>query len=109
MAEQAIFHKIHKVFNARIPVAKIFQLSTIRSLAAYIDEAVEDQYIPVEPATPKDFYPASVIQKRLYILSKLEGIDTAYTAFSFETTNKDNRILVIEISGTDAEKQDEMA
>ncbi|MCK5055448.1 MAG: amino acid adenylation domain-containing protein, partial [Candidatus Aminicenantes bacterium] len=73
-----VLSKVHKAFNVRIPVAQIFQLSTIRGLAAYINEAVEDRYIPIEPAVPKDFYQASAIQKRLFILSKLEGIDTAY-------------------------------
>ncbi len=70
--------KIHKAFNVRIPVAKIFQISTIRGLAEYIKEAVEDNYIPIDAAPQKDYYAASSIQKRLFILSSIEGIDTAY-------------------------------
>jgi len=70
--------KVHREFNVQIPVAKIFQISTIRGLADYIDRASEDRYKSLKPAEKKEYYPATSIQERLFVLHEIEGIETAY-------------------------------
>ncbi len=74
----AMLSKIHKELNVQIPVAKIFQISTVRGLAEYIRKAVKEQYIPIEFAAKKEYYAASSMQKRLFILNEIEGVHTAY-------------------------------
>ncbi|MCK5057810.1 MAG: non-ribosomal peptide synthetase, partial [Candidatus Aminicenantes bacterium] len=70
--------KVHREFNVQIPVAKIFQISTIRGLADYIDKASENRYTSLEPTDKKEYYPATSIQERLFVLHEIEGIGTAY-------------------------------
>ncbi|MCK4764860.1 MAG: amino acid adenylation domain-containing protein, partial [Candidatus Aminicenantes bacterium] len=70
--------KVHREFNVQIPVAKIFQISTIRGLAEYIKAAGKDKFIPIRPVSPKGYYPVSPMQKRLFILNEIENIHTAY-------------------------------
>jgi fengycin family lipopeptide synthetase D len=70
--------KIHREFNVQIPVAKIFQISTIRGLADYIDNASENRYKSLEPIDKREYYPPTSIQERLFVLHEIEGIETAY-------------------------------
>ena len=67
---------IHKTFNVRLQLSELFKTPVIRKLSAYIKEAAEDRYLPLQTAETKDYYALSSAQKRLYVLHQinLEGI-----------------------------------
>jgi amino acid adenylation domain-containing protein len=70
--------KIHNAFQVIVPIIEIFQHPTIRELAEYISQSNEEEYIPVEAAEKKEYYALSSIQKRLFLVQQMEGIETAY-------------------------------
>ena len=69
---------VHKEFGVLISMTDIFKGPTIRNLAVYSDGAGKGVYDTLEPVEKKEYYPASSIQKRLFILSELDGAQTAY-------------------------------
>ncbi|MCP5048441.1 MAG: amino acid adenylation domain-containing protein, partial [bacterium] len=73
-----VMSKIHKEFNAQVPLAEIFRSPTVRQLAAYLEEAVTDAFVSIPPVEKKEYYVLSPAQKRLYILQQLELGITAY-------------------------------
>jgi surfactin family lipopeptide synthetase A len=70
--------RIHKKLNVIIPISQIFKDLSIRKLAKYIEGASKEVYTSIEPVEKKEYYAASSIQKRLFILSEMEGIQTPY-------------------------------
>ncbi|UCH93755.1 MAG: amino acid adenylation domain-containing protein [Candidatus Aminicenantes bacterium] len=69
--------RIHKLFNVKISLGKIFESSTIRELAQYIKKAAKKQFAPIHPVEKKEYYRLSSAQKRLYILQQMVN-STAY-------------------------------
>jgi amino acid adenylation domain-containing protein len=70
--------RIHKEFNARLPVAKIFETPTVRGLAEYIKRAAEEAFTSIQPTEEKDYYALSPAQKRLYILQQMDPESKSY-------------------------------
>ncbi|MCP5108294.1 MAG: amino acid adenylation domain-containing protein, partial [bacterium] len=70
--------EIHRAFNVRLSLEELFKIPSIRPLAAHINEAAEDKYLPVEKAENMDYYPLSSAQKRLYILNRVDPQSTNY-------------------------------
>jgi amino acid adenylation domain-containing protein len=70
--------KIHKLFNVKVPLAKVFTAPTIKELAEYFKTAVRDKFTAIEPVEKKDFYPLSSPQRKLYILQQMDKKDTSY-------------------------------
>ncbi|MDQ1351194.1 MAG: tyrocidine synthetase, partial [Acidobacteriota bacterium] len=72
-----LISKIHKEFDASIPLSKIFITPTIRDLANYIKLSVKNKYVSIEPVEKKEYYALSSSQKRLYVLYQmgLRGIE----------------------------------
>ncbi|MGD2087791.1 MAG: SDR family oxidoreductase [Candidatus Aminicenantes bacterium] len=73
----AISH-IHKLLHIEVSLEVFFVGPTIRELAEFIKTATKSEYISIEPAEKKDYYPLSSSQKRLYILQQLEGDSVGY-------------------------------
>ncbi|WP_114089624.1 non-ribosomal peptide synthetase [Thalassospira profundimaris] len=77
-----IVNRIADRTGIRISMADFFADPTVAGLARHIDEtatdrkAVRTEQIP--PAPAMDYYPASHAQKRLYLLSQMEGNKGAY-------------------------------
>ncbi|MCP4153629.1 MAG: amino acid adenylation domain-containing protein, partial [bacterium] len=69
---------LHKAFNVKVPLQKLFRLSTIRRLAGFIKTAAEDTFRAIMTVEKKEYYPVSSAQKRLYFLHLLEPGSTAY-------------------------------
>ncbi|UCH95356.1 MAG: amino acid adenylation domain-containing protein [Candidatus Aminicenantes bacterium] len=69
---------IHKEFNVRVPLVKIFETPTIKGLAEYITEAAEETYTSIRPIEKKEYYVLSSAQSRLYILQQMDLESTAY-------------------------------
>jgi len=70
--------KIHKEWGVKIPIADIFKKPTIRGLAKIIRETSANTSVSIEPTEERTYYPASSLQKRLYILQQIKGVGTAY-------------------------------
>jgi non-ribosomal peptide synthetase component F/acyl carrier protein len=70
--------RVHKAFNIKLEVTRIFKTPTIRGLARYIKEAPRDVYTSIEPVEEKEYYNLSPAQKRLYILHQMDPESTVY-------------------------------
>ncbi|MCP5107304.1 MAG: amino acid adenylation domain-containing protein [bacterium] len=70
---------IHQKLNVEVPVSEFFTRPNIKMLAEYIAENTGiSEFHSIEPTERKEYYPLSSAQKRLYILSRLEGEHTGY-------------------------------
>ena len=70
--------RMHREFNVEIPLREIFSRQSIKNLAKYIRETESSIYSSIIKAQEKEYYPASSAQKRLYVLSRMEGPSTVY-------------------------------
>ena len=73
--------RIHKAFNVKIPLTKIFVTPTIRGIARHIKETTEtarEMFDRIEPVGEKSYYPLSSAQKRMYFLYRLEEAGRGY-------------------------------
>ncbi|HLP58561.1 MAG TPA: amino acid adenylation domain-containing protein, partial [Candidatus Deferrimicrobium sp.] len=75
--------KIHKTFQVNVSLTEIFKTPTIRGLANYINAAVKDRYVSLEPAEKKEYYRLSSAQKRLYVLQQMDRQGVGYNIPSF--------------------------
>ena len=73
---------IHKEFEVRVPLADIFNNSTIEKQARYMQAAGIKSYIPVDPVEQREYYPLSPAQKRLFFLHQLDPGQTTYNVYS---------------------------
>jgi amino acid adenylation domain-containing protein len=70
--------KIHKKFNVKFPLTRVFLHPTIRKMSADIMRAGKHRYAPIEPVEKKEYYPLSSVQKRLYFLQQMDPESTGY-------------------------------
>ncbi|MBO9596389.1 MAG: non-ribosomal peptide synthetase, partial [Cohnella sp.] len=73
-----VMNEIHKQFHIEIPAAVIYESSTIKKLADYMQEANKSQYSPIAPAEQRQYYPLSSAQYRVYVQEQFDGIGTTY-------------------------------
>ncbi|MFL5747138.1 MAG: condensation domain-containing protein, partial [Niastella sp.] len=67
-----------KEFQVDLPVETIYNIPTIRQLAASISALKKQEYIPIPVADKADRYPLSATQKRLYYFQQTNPSSTAY-------------------------------
>ncbi|MCP5108813.1 MAG: amino acid adenylation domain-containing protein, partial [bacterium] len=73
---------LHKEFNVKVPLVKIFEVPTIRGLAEYIkNEADEETFYSIRTVEEKEYYALSSAQKRLYILQQMDPESTVYNVY----------------------------
>ncbi|NIM15606.1 MAG: amino acid adenylation domain-containing protein, partial [Candidatus Aminicenantes bacterium] len=70
--------RIHKEFDVKIPLERIFNTPTINGLSAYIRRTQREHHISIEPAEEKEYYPLSSAQRRLYVLHQLASGSVYY-------------------------------
>jgi amino acid adenylation domain-containing protein len=72
--------ELHKAFDLKVPLARLFQIPTIRGLSGYLKGAEKDRRgcIAIEPVEKKEYYVLSSAQKRLYVLQQMEKEYTGY-------------------------------
>ncbi|MCP4218507.1 MAG: amino acid adenylation domain-containing protein, partial [bacterium] len=70
--------RVHKAMSIEFPLKEIFRTPTVRAMARYIRAAEEAAYSEIPRAKKRDFYPLSSAQKRMYLLSGIEGEGTGY-------------------------------
>ena len=69
---------IHRELKVAIPMARIFEAPRIRDLARSVMAASRKIYSSIQPTEMREYYPVSSLQKRLFILNKIEGHSTPY-------------------------------
>jgi amino acid adenylation domain-containing protein len=74
----ALVSRIRQEFNAEVPIRQVFQSPTVRGLADQIARARQSAYPAIEPAPPRERYPLSSAQKRIYALCQLEPGSPVY-------------------------------
>ncbi|RFB38346.1 non-ribosomal peptide synthetase [Brevibacillus sp. VP] len=65
--------RIHKDFGVKIPLKEVFSRPTVKELAAYLTQSEEANYIEIEAAEKKTYYPVTAAQKRMYIAQQWEA------------------------------------
>jgi amino acid adenylation domain-containing protein len=73
-----LLSKIHRAFNAAVPLGEVFKTPTVRGVARYIKGKKQSLCIAVEAVEEKEYYALSSAQKRLYVLQQMEPDSTAY-------------------------------
>jgi amino acid adenylation domain-containing protein len=71
--------RIHKHFDVKIPLARIFESPTIRELAADIAGSEKSAFIDLVKVEEKEHYPLSYNQKRLWFINRMNPDSSAYT------------------------------
>ncbi|WP_185113959.1 non-ribosomal peptide synthetase [Fulvivirga imtechensis] len=74
----ALIMKMQQEFHVDISIRELYEFSTVRRLAAVIDNFAERQYKSIHQAPKADFYPVTSLQKRLYYASKIDPESIAY-------------------------------
>ncbi|ASS75398.1 hypothetical protein CIG75_10620 [Tumebacillus algifaecis] len=70
--------KIHKEFGSNMPIGELFKAPTLQEQSAWLETAERDHYSKIERVAEADHYAASSAQRRLFVLSQLEGADINY-------------------------------
>jgi tyrocidine synthetase-3 len=70
--------RIHKTFNIKVPLPELFKTPTINGISQYLQRAAETQFAAIEKAEPREYYPLSSAQKRLFVLQQMEEESTVY-------------------------------
>jgi amino acid adenylation domain-containing protein len=70
--------QIHKEFNVKVPLLKIFQNPTIRDLARYTKEEAGEAFAPICAVEKKDYYMPASSQKRMFIRHQMGFDSIAY-------------------------------
>ncbi|WP_033404620.1 non-ribosomal peptide synthetase, partial [Paenibacillus fonticola] len=69
---------IHRELGAEIPLRTVFQEPTIAQMARMIEGRDSFVYAMIPTVKPSTYYPVSSAQKRLYILSQMDGGELSY-------------------------------
>jgi surfactin family lipopeptide synthetase A len=70
--------RIQKELHVTFPLARLFDVSTIRGISPIIRELSREKYVSIEPTEKREYYALSSPQKRLYLLQKMEPANTSY-------------------------------
>ncbi|WP_434954334.1 condensation domain-containing protein, partial [Paenibacillus polymyxa] len=71
--------KIHQELNHKLALRDIFQYPTIEQLVQVMGEdQTQQMYVSIPVAEEREYYPVSSAQKRMYVLSHLEGGEVSY-------------------------------
>jgi amino acid adenylation domain-containing protein len=73
-----LISKIQKEFNVDISLAEVFKTPFIRDIARVIRNAEQTNFIELERAEEREYFPLSYNQQRLYILHQLNPESSAY-------------------------------
>ncbi|MWC31394.1 amino acid adenylation domain-containing protein, partial [Paenibacillus sp. MMS18-CY102] len=79
--------KMHKAMGIEMPLREVFQYSTIEQMAEVISGKEQHTYGSIPVIEERTHYPVSSAQKRMYILSQLEGGELSYNMPSIFTVD----------------------
>jgi amino acid adenylation domain-containing protein len=68
-----VITKLHKAFNAKVPLVELFKTPTIQELAKYIKglSSAEDRFSHIRPVEKKEYYPMSSGQRRMFTVQQM--------------------------------------
>ncbi|NOU71105.1 amino acid adenylation domain-containing protein [Paenibacillus sp. LMG 31458] len=70
--------RIKQQLQVNVPLRVLFESPTIEALAQHFAQADRDAYETIKPVEPRDYYPVSSAQKRMFIMSQFTGSGTSY-------------------------------
>ncbi|MCF6134633.1 amino acid adenylation domain-containing protein [Thermoactinomyces vulgaris] len=70
--------RVSKELNADLPLREIFARPTVQQQAVFLQNKGKKEYTGIAPAPEMKDYPVTSAQKRLYMVSQLEGSGTSY-------------------------------
>ncbi|WP_272040588.1 non-ribosomal peptide synthetase, partial [Paenibacillus sp. JJ-100] len=70
--------KVHQELGVELPLRDVFRYSTLEDMARAISRIEVQSFSSIPLADSRAYYPLSSAQKRLYILSQLEGANQSY-------------------------------
>jgi gramicidin S synthase 2/tyrocidine synthetase-3 len=70
--------EMQKAFNVNVSLIEVFINTTVKELSAYVEHAVREFYIPIEPAPSRKYWGLSSAQKRIFIEQQVELQSTVY-------------------------------
>ncbi|WNV78293.1 amino acid adenylation domain-containing protein [Bacillus atrophaeus] len=70
--------KIYKKMNVDVSLREVFSCPTIEQLANTIQNSEHESYAHIPTVEKREYYPVSSAQKRMYILSQIEGNEITY-------------------------------
>ncbi|MFZ5987147.1 MAG: amino acid adenylation domain-containing protein, partial [Bacillota bacterium] len=70
--------RIHKEFEVELPLSVLFETPTIKVISEYIQKAIKTVHFSIEPVEKREYYPLSSAQKRVYLLTCMGEVNTAY-------------------------------
>ncbi|MGG6312507.1 amino acid adenylation domain-containing protein, partial [Paenibacillus macerans] len=73
-----LLSRMHKQLGVEVPLQLLFETPTVHALARYAAEAGRKVYQGIEPAASRELYPLSFAQRRIFIVSQLEGAGIGY-------------------------------
>ena len=73
-----VLSRIRHRLGAHVEMADFFANSTLAGLAALIGRSGTSREAPIPPAAPRELYPLSNAQARIWVLSRMEGGAAAY-------------------------------
>ncbi|UCH94267.1 MAG: SDR family NAD(P)-dependent oxidoreductase, partial [Candidatus Aminicenantes bacterium] len=88
----SLIAKIRQEFNTNLSVRNIFNSPNVKDLSKLIEIPGEADVTPavtsIKPIEKKEYYVLSAMQRRMYILNKMEGIGTTYNLAVVVRVNK---------------------
>ncbi|WP_053375085.1 non-ribosomal peptide synthetase [Paenibacillus sp. FJAT-27812] len=79
--------QINQAFGVEVPLRLIFESPVIQAISAYINLQKESglghSYSDIEAVKERSYYPVSSAQKRMFVVSSLEGSGTSYNLPGF--------------------------
>ncbi|MCP4153776.1 MAG: amino acid adenylation domain-containing protein, partial [bacterium] len=88
--------KIHKTLDVAVQVSDVFEMPTIRSLAAHIEVSGLNRFVTLKKEEKKKYYTLTSAQKRLYILQQMEAGSIAYNMSSVLILDKGIDVQILE-------------
>jgi amino acid adenylation domain-containing protein len=73
-----LISKLHKTFDVKVPMVKVFEINTIRKFAQYLRTAAKETFVSIQTHEKRDYYALSSAQSRLYALQQLKLDSTVY-------------------------------
>ncbi|MFZ5987148.1 MAG: amino acid adenylation domain-containing protein, partial [Bacillota bacterium] len=70
--------RIHKEFQAEMPLSILFKKSTIKDVSEYVQNANKSIFSSINPVDKRDYYPLSSAQKRMFLLNHMGEKNTVY-------------------------------
>jgi amino acid adenylation domain-containing protein len=74
--------RLHQGLDVRISMVELFELPTIRQLAAVVQAARRQEFVSIEAVEKRDYYELSSPQKRLFVLQQIDRPGIGYNITS---------------------------